>query len=82
MFSNDFLPGCAGVNTGHYQSTALVWFYSFSVPSSYHQLLGCMFQKKLIVMTVFVKRPAKGIIHPPSFPFSMGFSCTVVFGIE
>lgn len=40
VFSNYFLPGCAGVNTGHYQSTALLWFYGFSVPSSYHQLLG------------------------------------------
>lgn len=66
VFSNCFLPGGTGVNTGHYRSTALILFYSFqfSVPSPYHHSLGSVFGKKWIEITFFWKDQLK-ISHIP-----------------
>lgn len=63
--SNCFLSGCAGVNIGHYQSTALILFYSFNF--LFHLLIAnhwALYLEEVNWNDIFVKRPAKDTAHP------------------
>lgn len=78
VLSNYFFPGWVGVNTGRYQSTALILFYSFSF--LFHHLIASHWALYLgkSEITFLWKDQLK-----TSLPlhFCKGFSCSALFGI-
>ena len=72
VFSNYFLPGCAGVSAEHYQSTALILFTVLIFSSVLSPLTGLCIWEKVNWNYTFVKRPAKDTSHPLFLPILHG----------